>query len=132
MACINNCCNPVIHVLSVSTNTTTNVSTLTLDAAIPNSGPFRLAICNNSCSPSSPLCYTPCEASGAVVLAYSTTTYGNLYAKNGNKVQLSQLIKKCGTVQCQSGYGNSGVLVCTDCLPCANTQFTTTTTTAGA
>lgn len=129
------CCNPVIPATSIVTNTTTGISTITLAVAPPASGPFKLCICNESCSPQSPLCYTPCEASGQVEFSFTPTgattptVVTEVYGCNGGPLYLASLIKAKQPIPFYSNFGTGGAIVAKRKLPCANTQFSTTTTT---
>lgn len=139
---------PLLNVTGVSVNTTTNIATLTLDGPIPNAGRFKLRFCNCSGSATQPGCISPCDNPQAKVqFSYTpsggtATTYANVYScpccccATPNNVVLSQIVKqaaKCGgIINGNSGYGNTGAVFITDCLPCANVSYTTTTSTPAA
>lgn len=134
---------PLINVTGVSVNTTSNLATLTLDGPLPNSGRFKLRFCNNAGGCPQSGCISACDNPQArVQFSYtpsggSATVYANVYTSpccccsNPDTVKLSQIVKQaarcCGIVNGNSGYGTTGAVFITDCLPCANVSYTTTT-----
>ena len=124
------CCVPTINVTGVTVNTTTNVATLALDAPLPDRGAFRLRFCNCSGAQLDPFCVTP---SGGTATTYSTVY--NCPCCCGaipSFVYLSQVVKQaarcCGILNGKSSFASSGAVFLTDCLPCANVSYATTTT----
>lgn len=139
-------CIPCITVTGVSVNTTSNVATLTIDSPFPARGPFKLRFCNCNGSRLDPYCVTPCtNPQASVEFSYTpsggtATTYATVYNCPGcacgvpDTVKLSQVVKQAarsgGILNGKSSYGTSGAVFLTDCLPCANVSYTTTTTAA--
>lgn len=138
------CCVPTINVTGVTVNTTTNVATLALDAPLPDRGAFRLRFCNCSGAQLDPFCVTPCTNPQAKVqFSYTptggtATTYSTVYncpcccGAIPGFVYLSQVVKQaarcCGILNGKSSFASSGAVFLTDCLPCANVSYATTTT----
>lgn len=128
-------CIPLVKVVSVSVNNTTNVATLTLDSAIPNAGRFDLCFCNCSGVCETPDCITACQYPNAKVqFVFGSTTYANVFSgKTGSSLKLSQVVKfyrKFRKMHFNSSVGTGGAIVCCDKLPCANVSFATTTSEA--
>lgn len=138
-------CVPTINITGVAVNTSTNVATLTLDAPLPARGCFRLRFCNCSGAQLDPYCVTPCSNPQAKVeFSYTptggtATVYPTVYncpccGKVPDIVKLSQVVKQAarcnGILNGKSSFASSESVFLTDCLPCANVSYTTTTTPA--
>ena len=141
-------CVPTINVTGVTVNTSTNVAVLALDAPLPERGAFRLRFCNCSGAQLDPFCVTPCTNPQALVefeytpAGGTAVTYPTVYncpcCCRGipDRVKLSQVVKqaaRCGSIlNGKSSFASSEAVFLTDCLPCANVSYTTTTTTPTA
>lgn len=110
------CCKPVptILVTAITSNQTTGITTLTLDAPLPASGPFNLKF--NTCG-----CVNICSCGTYPVnLQYADTTYSSVFDRNLNRLLIGQLSKQIICHRCahfNMSATNAGNIISKDCLP---------------
>lgn len=113
MAC---CCKnvPTIFCTAITSNQTTGITTLTLNAPVPTSGAFNIRF--NCCS-CTKIC---CCGTYPVNLEYNGTAYAQVYDRNMNRLLIGQLARQIMCHKCAHFYAsetNAGAIISKDCLP---------------